>query len=158
MCLSIEMDRPDDVLSRGSHLGFQFRVIHNGHGIRCGYVRLPAGHPWHGLSYDDIDADCHGCLTFAAHDRPCIQEDSQQADDGYWIGFDCGHAWDARDWSLPTEPGFIELIKPLDDKYPDRDRTIRTTEYVEAECRSLCEQAAKCQPAVSHTQSILSPS
>ena len=143
MCLSVEMDRPEDVLSRGEHLGFQWRVIHNGHGYRCGYIRVPAGHPWHGLGYDDIEAECHGRLTFASHDRPCAN--AEAADDGYWLGFDCGHYQDARDWSLPTEPGFRELIKPLEAMYPTAHagEVIRTTEYVEAECRSLCEQASQ---------------
>jgi hypothetical protein len=46
-----------------------------------GYVRIPPGHPWHGLHYDAIDADVHGGLTF-----------SLDADDGgTWIGWDDAH-------------------------------------------------------------------
>lgn len=44
-----------------------------------GYVRVPEGHPWHGLDYDDIDVEVHGGLTYS---------------DGEWIGFDTLHGWD----------------------------------------------------------------
>jgi hypothetical protein len=58
---------------------------------RCGYVRVPPSHPWHGKFYDDIDADVHGGLTFAAIE-PCTHEDGI----GWWIGFDCAHLGDSQ--------------------------------------------------------------
>jgi hypothetical protein len=58
---------------------------------RCGYVRIPQGHVWHGMDYNDIPADTHGGLTFAQIE-PCSHEDGT----GYWIGFDCVHCGDAR--------------------------------------------------------------
>jgi hypothetical protein len=57
---------------------------------RCGYVRVPPGHNWHGKNYDDIDARVHGGLTFAEIE-PCEHDDGV----GYWIGFDCAHLGDA---------------------------------------------------------------
>jgi hypothetical protein len=58
---------------------------------RCGYVRIPTGHKWHGEKYGDIDADVHGGLTFAEIEL-CAHEDGV----GYWVGFDCFHSGDAR--------------------------------------------------------------
>jgi hypothetical protein len=134
MCLSIAVHRPDNVLAKGEHMGYEWQVIHNGNGYRCGYVRVPAGHPWHGMSEDEIDCKVHGGLTFSANDLPCAQADKPE--DGYWLGFDCCHCWDLPDPALPA----TRVVS-----FYDRDprSAIRTQEYVEAECRSLCEQAAK---------------
>lgn len=129
MCLSIAIHRPNDVLARGEHVGFEWMVIHNGMGYRCGYVRIPSGHPWHGES-DDSLADVHGGITFAAPDKPC---DKGGADDAWWIGFDCAHAWDLPD---PTLPGCTQRYV-----IPCSDSAMRDQEYVEGQCRSLCEQA-----------------
>lgn len=59
---------PDCLLAKGTHAGFEYEVVNNGNGFRCGYIRLPPSHPWHGVSYDSIDAEVHGGLSFAAPD------------------------------------------------------------------------------------------
>jgi len=129
MCLSIAINNPDDVLSKGEHVGFEWMTVHNGIGYRCGYVRVPVGHPWHGKHYDDIPVDIHGGLTFAEPDKPC---DKDRPDNAWWFGFDCAHLDDANDPSLPCK-------HPM----PSFGGSIKTQEYVEAECHSLCEQAKK---------------
>lgn len=99
--------------------------------MRCGYVRVPKGHPWHGKDYDSIEAHVHGGLTFAKPDEPC---DKGGLDDGWWIGFDCAHAGDAQD------PELVERFKfhPFPNLF---DGSVKSQEYVEAECRQLIEQA-----------------
>jgi hypothetical protein len=131
MCLSIAIERPDDVLAKGEHLGFEWMVIHNGSGYRCGYARVPLGHPWHGKGYDDLNVDVHGDLTFAEADVPC---DAPGPDTDWWLGFDCVHLGDAPDLSLPIDESSLRLR-------PWPGDVVRTQEYVEAECRSLCQQA-----------------
>lgn len=131
MCLSIAVEAPERVLSKGEHLGLQWVTTHNTMGYRCGYVRLPQGHPWYGLGYDDVPADCHGGITFAEADVPC---DAPGPDVDWWIGFDCAHAFDAPDPGLPVTIGV-----PITPLYPEG--VIRSQEYVEDHCRSLCEQA-----------------
>lgn len=66
-----------------------YAVKHTKLGIWCGYVAIPQGHPWHGVDYDDIDADVHGGLTYASNHKPLHEPDGN-----WWIGFDCGHAPD----------------------------------------------------------------
>lgn len=48
-----------------------------------GYVKVPEGHPWHGLDYEEVnnlmDYDCPGGLTYS---------------EGGWIGFDTLHVGD----------------------------------------------------------------
>ncbi|MFN9907214.1 MAG: hypothetical protein ACK56F_14025 [bacterium] len=41
MCLPIAIKRPDYVLATGEHLGYEWNIVHNGIGYRCGYVRFP---------------------------------------------------------------------------------------------------------------------
>jgi hypothetical protein len=131
MCLSIAIDRPDDVLAKGEHLGFQWVVVHNGMGYRCGYVRVPLGHPWHGKDYNDLNVEVHGGVSFAEADVPC---DAPGADTDWWIGFDCAHAFDAPDPELT-------LIRP-DQAFRVREAEVRAQAYTENECRSLCQQAS----------------
>jgi hypothetical protein len=138
MCLSIAVHSPDVVLGHGEHLGFAWVVTHNRIGYRCGYVRVPLGHPWYGQEYDDIGADVHGGLTFAEADVAC---DKGGADDGWWVGFDCCHGGDAPD---PTLPGEHRLSAHL---YDRPGYKVRTQAYVEAECRSLCEQVKEAATA-----------
>lgn len=146
MCLVIAVRRPNDVLLTGKHAGHEFAIVHNQSGYRCGYVKVEKDHPWYGTNYNDLDVDVHGGLTFAAADEPC---DQGGPDDGWWVGFDCAHCGDAKDPALLTtdqleyESNFENSFRQ---KYPEYANwkspdTIKTTEYVEAECRKLCEQA-----------------
>jgi len=129
MCLSIAQARPNAVLTTGKHLGFEWQVIHNGMGFRCGYVKIPLGHPWYKKDYNDIEVDVHGGLTFTESDVLC---EKSGPDDGWWIGFDCAHADDKPDPMLPHERDLGGFF---------RDGVVRTQSYVENECRRVCEQA-----------------
>ena len=52
---------------------------HDDFGHLCGYITVGADHPWHALTYDEVDADVHGGLTYS---------------EGGKHGFDCAHAGD----------------------------------------------------------------
>lgn len=154
MCLKLALERPDDVLAKGNHLGFEWMIIHNGRGYRCGYVRVSKDHPWYGKGYDEVNASVHGGLTFAAYDEVC---DKGGPDDGYWVGFDCAHGGDAPDPELastnPDDKAFRDFMNQYFDAnplnlpfYQENSRfrnVVRTQEYVEDQCKSLCEQALK---------------
>ncbi len=127
--LSILLDSPELQLSSGTHAGHQFVTAHNNKGHRCGYVKVPGGHPWHGKDYLAIDADCHGGLTFGRRDSNF---------DGYWVGFSCTESHDEPDPSLLSAEDFEEASY---DFYYGGNTQIRTQEFVEKECKSLCEQA-----------------
>ncbi len=142
MCLSLAVHRPEDVLATGTHESFDWVVIKNPMlGFRCGYVRVSPGHPWHGQGHDDVSAEVHGGLTFAEADLPCTNATEGKPDNGWWLGFDCGHAWDAQDRGL-VSPAFCSSLSNLYHHMHDPGNTLWTQEMVEAECRSLCDQAA----------------
>ena len=135
MCNPVTTAFPHRLLAKGTHLGFEWEVTGNGIGFRCGYVRIPATHPWHGLGYSDVrtaegsDPDVHGGLTFSEPDADC----GKGEDSAWWLGFDCAHCMDAPD---PELPGYdAQLMRA--------GGTIRTTGYVAAECVRLAEQAAQ---------------
>ena len=143
MCLSIALHRPDDVLGEGVHAGYQWLIMNNGTGYRCGYVQLPKGHPWHGLDYDDanevMDVPVHGGLTFSEPDEPC---DALGDDDAWWLGFDCAHGFDLPDPDLKTDRT-DEQSRAILALYHNTGAEVRTQAYVESQCRTLCEAARK---------------
>jgi hypothetical protein len=128
MCLPFT-DLNERLLGKGEHAGFEWNIVHNRSGYRCGYVRVLHGHPWFGKDYYDVPAEVHGGLNFAQAGKAC---ETHGEKDEWWLGFDCGHGGDAQDPSLPSV-----FKMPL-----FGGEAVRTQEYVEAECRSLCEQAA----------------
>jgi hypothetical protein len=136
MCLPIKVNRPELVISEGEHLGFEWVTIRNTMGFRCGYVKVEKYHPWYGLYY--VDAEVHGGITFAEEDVPC----GKGTDDGYWIGFDCGHSCDKPDPALMDEYN-LAMHRRFDEMGLNQYETgvIRTQEYVENECRRLATQA-----------------
>ena len=136
MCNPVTTTNPESLLAKGVHEGYEWEVTNNGIGYRCGYVRVPPGHPWHGKDYDSVEPypDVHGGLTFAEADEHCGKGGE---DDAWWLGFDCAHLGDAVDLSLPGIGGRTPDARD----FPGSD-TIKTTEYVTAECRRLAGQAA----------------
>lgn len=128
MCLSIVVDNPELVLETGTHHGIEWVITQNAYGARCGYARIPLGHPWHGLSIDEQFAEVHGGITFSEPDKPCGKGGP---DDAWWIGFDCMHAWDSPD---PDLSNFQETYSRI------MNGTVRSQHYVREECKSLCEQ------------------
>lgn len=133
MCLRIKVDKPDHVLAEGVANGIEWVVTRNGMGYRCGYARIPSGHPWHGRDHNDIHVEnIHGGLTFAEADKPCHKKG--EADDAWWIGFDCAHSGDKQDPSLPA----VYHAKEQRDYYS----SIKTTAYVQGNCERLCQQIA----------------
>lgn len=117
----------------GSDHTFDWAVLVGPLGFRCGYVRIPVGHPWHGKHYDKINADVHGGLTYSGDGgfKPGPDDDPQ-----WWIGFDCGHAGDAADPELAA-PVALRAFPPRPGE------VVRDQSYVEGECVRLCLQAAK---------------
>lgn len=116
---------PELLIASGTEAGYRWEVSSNKMGFRCGYVRVPAGHPWHGKDYDAVEPypDVHGGLTFARPDT---------SDLSWWLGFDCAHAGDAPD---PALPGYEHIGLTW-------AGIIRDTLYVVGQCLELAFQAA----------------
>ncbi len=113
-------------------------------GNLCGYVGVPAGHPYYGHEYSEIDAEVHGGLTFSDRCQPGAEDHSichipakGESDDVWWLGFDCAHSGDvspAMDARLPAS-----LRGGMYMEY-------RTIDYVKLQNAHLAKQLVDPQP------------
>lgn len=107
-------------------------------GALMGYVAVPAGHPWHGKDYAELDAvlASHGGLTWCG-----------EAVGGRWVfGFDCGHGCDYQPAMeahfrrhSDYEPGWMRLVEE-DSLGLFGKHNYRHLAYVRAIVEFLCEQ------------------
>lgn len=94
-------DEPDRVEWREPTMpGLVCLVARGPMGNWCGYVAVPPGHPAHGADYNDVEVSVHGGLTYAERCQAgpaafvCHVPAPGEPDDVWWLGFDCGHAFD----------------------------------------------------------------
>ncbi len=154
-------DRLYRVESEFTHRGLKCVVTMNRRAYRCGYVGVPKGHPLFGKDYDDyLDMDedervsiyehfqVHGGITYA---NGGVNSEYPVKSDLWWFGFDCAHAWDARDFDSAKKlfkddvdaVQRIEYIEALDGGYQIPGQMVRSLEYVQKECMRLAEQLAE---------------
>jgi hypothetical protein len=122
----------------GEYKGYHYRIVRTETmGILCGYVGIPKGHRYYKKkNYDDIDIDCHGGLTFSDwHYLP----DPEHL---WWIGFDCGHAWDFVPFMFETEMRLYGTGTLTSNEF---HALLSTTTYkdfgfVQAECYNIIKQ------------------
>jgi hypothetical protein len=94
----------DDIVSSYEELGMECpimvrksRMALSMTGWGNGYVRIPEGHVYYGMGYEDISYDVHGGLTFS---EVIKENDSHNWPKGHWIGFDTAHSGDTKEnWS-----------------------------------------------------------
>lgn len=144
MCLPIT---PYRVEREWKHAGLSCAVVlarEASH--RCGYVRVPPGHPLHGKDYEHADVEVHGGLTFSEIEECKEHEDGQ----GWWFGFDCAHCFDAMYDPAATPETVsedmrrvLETHRECEIKYPGtRESHYWTEAEVVAETERLAEQLA----------------
>lgn len=131
-------DEPDRLEWRAH--GLACLIVRNDHGALCGYVGVPPGHPCHGAGYQEADAtaplEVHGGLTYASAcaGHICHVPEPGEPDDVWWLGFDCGHAFD-------LSPGIDALLSKIKfERGCDWGQTYRDIAYVRAEVESLARQ------------------
>lgn len=95
-------------------------------GHLCGYVTIPANHPWFEKHYDEIECDVYGGLTYSG-----LEEDST-----YQIGFDCSHSMDVT----PGIERWLSECRSAMGLYR-HDRTYKNMNFVVEELKSLVKQA-----------------
>lgn len=152
---------PDKVQWIDEATGLDCLILRNRIGALCGYVGIPAEHPWHGKGYSECVESCnedwcyehspggrvevHGGLTYAdachegvGDDAICHVPEPGRPDDVWWFGFDTAHACD-------LSPYDVKRAEEEEHRYPwglDRSDHYRNVEYVKNECASLAAQLA----------------
>ena len=109
--------------------GYEAIVVVQPQGHRCGYVKVPKGHPadWH--HRDEIDISVHGGLSY-----------ENITNNGTIFGFDCGHFFDAPDVNLMTLQYRLvhDQLCSFGDIYADG--VIRSLDYCIEECENMAKQ------------------
>ena len=137
----------------GMYREYEYLIVLNKSGHRCGYVAIPPDHPANNvgdrtntynkdteLDYCALDIDCHGGLTFGGKHHGMKDLLTTKCEDN-WIGFDCGHYYDEHDFECVKKyygQDSYEVIMKY--RITCGDRTVRRYGYVEKECKSIIDQ------------------
>ena len=86
--------------------------------------------------------EVHGGITYAGGGK---KSKYPVESDLWWFGFDCAHAWDAKDyesakWIFKDDPKILNMLEWYELDGFQVHGTIRTLEYVENECKNLADQ------------------
>lgn len=145
-------NEPDKVQFTDLKTGLPCLIVRSGmSGALCGYVGVSSSHPFFERDYSEIDShvNVHGGLTYANFCQPGEPEHGicHVVDDGedghvWWLGFDCGHAFDYT-------PGFEARMKDAVPEWPLKEFgranpmvSYKSIEYVKHEIAELAEQLA----------------
>lgn len=128
--------------------GFGYAVTLNDMGVRCGYINIPASVPTELIENINV----HGGITYVGHSNEPIpgMDIKTDGNDTLWIGFDCMYYDDIPDYDSLDKYANDGLISASNDakilkKIPclkSNIAEIRTIEFCEYECKSVCEQVA----------------
>lgn len=128
-------------------------MLHRGpFGNWCGYVGVPPDHRFYGVEYQNVyereGIDVHGGLTYSDHCSPnfdpetgygvCHVPEPGEPDDLWWLGFDCGHAFDYQP-GMYARLGHL-LPEELERCFPRGLDTYRNIAYAKLQCVVLAAQ------------------
>lgn len=107
--------------------------VFNRDGFRRGYVSVKRL-----IAFGKLDIECHGGLNFEG-----ILSEAYMPRELYYVGFDCGHICDGRDFELAYQRGMITEIErdfSLGAFEYLSENPVRSLEYVENECKKIVDQ------------------
>jgi len=130
-------DEPDRIEWRyGGTPRFPLLIVRGPSGALCGYVGVPPGHPHHGVKWDKIESDLSGAHCGLTYSSPCAEGGhichvarKGEADDVWWLGFDCAHSGD--------------ICPSYDDARHEQFASYKTVTYVRRRVEQLAEQLAR---------------
>lgn len=103
-------------------------------GVRNGYVSVSIDKDFADYSY----IDCHGGINFSGELSPDFSPKAK-----FYIGFDCGHCGDDRDFNMACKYGLIdaELRDRRKQDFPHPIYgVVASLEHVESECKRIVDQ------------------
>lgn len=126
--------RRNKVEERFDYKGYPCVVMFTRLGYRTGYVGVQMDSVFASRSSSVLNTlfSVHGGITYSS--AYLFEQDDKGI---WWIGFDCGHAWDGYDLQAAKEY-FDEDISDIVNLYEKNEA--RTKEYVGMECCDLVNQ------------------
>ena len=115
--------------------GLQCAFVRTNSGALCGYVGVPEGHKFYGVSYASIEIeeegpDVHGGLTYSGKEgMSFLRKYVPTRPDPWWLGFRCSHSGDV----MPGMTGIPSVFG---------NPSYKNLEYVKSEVASLAQQLA----------------
>lgn len=114
--------------------GMPCLVVRGPSGALCGYVGVPESHPCYKKSYNEVNVEAHGGLTYSAlctenEHGICHIPGEGEPDNVWWLGYDCAHLGDL----CPAYQRFGLF---------GYDETYRDIDYVMAQNADLARQLA----------------
>lgn len=132
----------------GEYKNYEYLIVFNNLGFRCGYVAIPSDHKYaetplinNRYDYDSLSIDCHGSLTFMERKSP-LKELFKIPCNDLWIGFDCGHYYDAFDIDSLRKYFGEDYIKKREKilNLLSIDGSVKDYDYVENVCKHIIDQ------------------
>ena len=123
--------------------GYKCACTFTAGGHRCGYVAVNNEHPYYKKDFSDEgpnEIKCHWGLTYAGDGQHFNPDDTTL----WWFGFDCAHYQDGVDYDTAKEYGLVNdkeyLIGKEFSAAMNEEATIKTSEFVEENCKMIVEQ------------------
>ena len=111
------MSRRFKIEKQFDYNGYECVVIGTQQGHRCGYVKIDnptqemKEHPY------ELGLNVHGGITYGSYGQDYPIKKRKRT---FWLGFDCAHYRDGKDWDLIKELNDYEKytkLKEIEDKY-----------------------------------------
>ena len=137
----MEINKFGIVEKQFEYRGHDCLVLFTHWGVRNGYVSVSLDKDFTDYSYDFTDysyIDCHGGINFSGELSPDFNPKAK-----CYIGFDCGHCGDDRDFDTAYKYGLIdaELRDRRKQDFPHfMYGVVASLEHVESECKRIVNQ------------------
>lgn len=134
----------------GKYKGYDWLVVFQSMGFRCGYVAIPSDHPMNESNKSCPDnIEVHGGVTFFDENHLSKAFFGNKACTDKWIGFDAGHSWDILDMKSALkyfpdlskeEIKHIIFMNSCRSEITNFDSNLRDKQYMEDQCKYMIDQ------------------
>lgn len=126
--------------------GYEYVVVIQKMGHRCGYIAIPQGHFLYGKTAADKrinNISCHGGITFVNDGHNCTYP--IDSNDLWWIGFDCMHSFDGRDFEAAKgyyshDLEALREVEHWEKVFANHPYEAKSLRFCVAECESIIDQ------------------
>lgn len=118
--------------------GFRCIVTGVATGHRCGFIAIPKGHPLFEVDRDQLSQiDVYGGWTYS---DSVPNYPASTTEPAWWIGFDCGHSGESRDFQLMEELGEAKKVSMMRKGMGFDDSSVKSVGFVISELKSAVKQ------------------